>query len=96
VQRLADAAVSYLPGFDPEPVSVETCVYENTPDRDFVIDRRRRIVVGTGFSGHGFKFAPLIGRVLAGLATGSQPDVDLTPFSLDRAALRSSELARPR
>ena len=68
VERLARAAVDYLPGFDPEPVDVETCVYENTPDRDFVIDRRGRVVVGTGFSGHGFKFAPLVGRLLADLA----------------------------
>jgi sarcosine oxidase len=96
VRRLSRAAETYLPGFDPEPAGVETCVYENTPDRDFVIDRRGRIVVGTGFSGHGFKFAPLIGRILADLALGASPLTDLSPFSLDREALRSSELARPR
>ena len=96
VERLSRAAVDYLPGFDPEPVDVETCVYENTPDRDFVIDRRGRVVVGTGFSGHGFKFAPLVGRLLADLALDRTPPFDLSLFSLDRPALRSSELARPR
>jgi sarcosine oxidase len=96
VERLARAAVDYLPGFDPEPAGVETCVYENTPDRDFVIDRRGRIVVGTGFSGHGFKFAPLIGRLLADLALERERRHDLSLFSLDRPALRSSDLAKPR
>jgi sarcosine oxidase len=96
IERLARAAETYLPGFDPEPAGVETCVYENTPDRDFVIDRRGRVVVGAGFSGHGFKFAPLIGRLLADLALDRTPPFDLSLFSLDRPALRSSELARPR
>jgi sarcosine oxidase len=88
VERLAYAASEYLPGFDPEPVGAETCVYENTPDRDFVIDRRGRIVVGAGFSGHGFKFAPLIGQVLADLADQHTPTIDLTPFSLERPSLK--------
>lgn len=96
VERLAKAAETYLPGFDPQPVQIETCVYENTPDRDFVIDRCGRVVVGTGFSGHGFKFAPLIGRLLADLALEREPSHDLSLFSLDRPALRSSELAKPR
>jgi sarcosine oxidase len=97
-ERLARAAKTFLPGFDPEPVGVETCVYENTPDRDFVIDRRGQVVVGTGFSGHGFKFAPLVGRVLADLALDREPKIARDLFSLDRPALRAdaSELARPR
>jgi sarcosine oxidase len=96
VERLSTAAQMYLPGFDPEPAAVETCVYENTPDRGFVMDRRGRIVVGTGFSGHGFKFAPLVGRLLADLALGREPSHALSLFSLDRPALRSTELAKPR
>jgi sarcosine oxidase/L-pipecolate oxidase len=43
-----------------------------------------RIVIGAGFSGHGFKMAPLIGAIMADLATGQKPPVDLTPFRLDR------------
>jgi sarcosine oxidase len=52
-------------------VRAETCLYTNTPTEDFVIDahpRDPRIVVGAGFSGHGFKFGPLTGRILAELA----------------------------
>lgn len=96
LERLLRVVPSMLPGFDAEPARVETCVYENTPDRDFVIDRRGRVVVGTGFSGHGFKFAPLVGRLLAELALGRPPSVDLSAFSLDRPTLRSNELAKPR
>jgi sarcosine oxidase len=61
---------TWLPGLDhahPEPIS---CTYTSTPDSSFVLERTGPLVVGAGFSGHGFKFAPAIGRVLADLATG--------------------------
>jgi sarcosine oxidase len=77
-----------FPGFDPEPVRAETCLYTMTPDEDFVIDRVGPVVVGAGFSGHGFKFGPLIGEVLAALALGEDPGIDRSRFGLDRPALR--------
>ena len=46
----------------------ETCLYTNTPDEQFVLERHGRIVVGSACSGHGFKFAPVVGRSLARLA----------------------------
>ncbi|MDA0710562.1 MAG: FAD-dependent oxidoreductase, partial [bacterium] len=52
-------------------VDWETCLYSNTDDEDFIIDLHpdnHNIVVGAGFSGHGFKFGPLTGRILAELA----------------------------
>jgi len=49
-----------------EPIS---CTYTSTDSQDFLLDRRGRIVVGAGFSGHGFKFTPAVGAVLADLAT---------------------------
>lgn len=87
--RLTEHARKYLPGFEPTPVDVEVCMYENTPDRDFVIDRVGRVVVGAGFSGHGFKFAPLIGPVLAELAVGREPEFPRGRFALDRVALKA-------
>ncbi|HUD37486.1 MAG TPA: FAD-dependent oxidoreductase [Streptosporangiaceae bacterium] len=68
IQRTASA---FLPGFDPVPVSFERCIYDNSPDTDFIVDRSGDVVIGCGTSGHGFKFGPLIGEWLAGLATGS-------------------------
>jgi sarcosine oxidase len=69
--RLTEVAARYLPEHDPEPVSGERCVYDNTPDEDFIIDRIGNVVIGCGTSGHGFKFGPLLGEWLAALATGS-------------------------
>jgi sarcosine oxidase len=65
------------------------CLYTNTPDEHFVIDRLpddERVVVASPCSGHGFKFAPAIGELLADLATGETPRFDLTPFALGRFA----------
>jgi len=67
-ERTAAWGAERLPGADPEPVEVDTCVYTTTPDHTFVLDRRGRAVVGSACSGHGFKFAPAVGRRLAALA----------------------------
>ena len=73
VAQLVAAARRVLRGLGPEPDFTERCLYDNSPDGDFVIDRRGRVVIGSGTSGHGFKFGPLLGEVLADLATGSPP-----------------------
>jgi sarcosine oxidase len=69
--RLTEVAVRYLPEHEPRPLAGERCVYDNTPDEDFIIDRIGNIVIGCGTSGHGFKFGPLLGEWLAALATGA-------------------------
>ena len=53
---------------EPDPIASETCIYTNTADESFVLERHGRIVVASMCSGHGFKFAPFFGRTLAGLA----------------------------
>jgi sarcosine oxidase len=82
--RLADLASRHLPGLRPDPVRVERCVYDNTPDQDFIVDRAGNIVIGSGTSGHGFKFGPLLGEWLADLATGADADPAARKFSLAR------------
>ena len=67
---------------------VETCLYTNTPDEDFVLDRVGPIVVASPCSGHGFKFTPLMGAAIADLATGVAPPFPLTRFRVDRPGLR--------
>jgi sarcosine oxidase len=69
-----------LPGLDPEPVGSERCFYDNSPDEGFVLDRVGRVVLGAGTSGHGFKFGPLWGEILASLALGTEPALPLDPF----------------
>jgi sarcosine oxidase len=69
------------------PGHLSVCQYTLSPDGDFLIDRipgSKRVVFGAGFSGHGFKFAPAIGEVLASLAIGEQPLVDVRFLSLGR------------
>ena len=54
------------------------------PDEDFVLDRRGPIVVASPCSGHGFKFTPLIGDLIADLATGDAPALPLAAFAIAR------------
>ena len=52
----------------PQRVGAETCLYTNTDNEHFILERRGRVVIGSPCSGHGFKFAPWIGKRLAELA----------------------------
>lgn len=67
-QRVIDHVMAHMPGLQSVPTSDSTCLYTNTADQSFIIERHGPIVVGSPCSGHGFKFAPLIGRQLAELA----------------------------
>lgn len=76
-----------LPGLVPVPAVVESCMYTVTPDHHFILDCHptySNIIIGAGFSGHGFKFSPVVGKVLSQLAMGQIPSHDLSPFSIHR------------
>jgi sarcosine oxidase len=63
------------------------CMYTNTPDRHFVLDRHpnhSHVALFTGGSGHAFKFSLVLGEILADLATDRDPRFDLAPFSASR------------
>lgn len=68
IDAVVEWASKRIRGVEPDPVAVETCIYTNTDDEHFVLERHGSIVVGSPCSGHGFKFAPLIGERLADLA----------------------------
>jgi monomeric sarcosine oxidase len=68
VERISEWVARTYPDVAPEPVGAETCLYTNTPDEHFILERRGRVVIGSPCSGHGFKFAPAIGNRLAALA----------------------------
>ena len=68
--RVGAYVAEWLPGLIVPPAGETTCLYATTATQDFVIDRADPLVVGAGFSGHGFKFTPLIGRLLADLVAG--------------------------
>ena len=73
VQRAAlqRYARDWLPGVDADSLTDISCTYTTTLDENFVLDRIGPVVIGAGFSGHGFKFTPVVGRILADLATGA-------------------------
>jgi sarcosine oxidase len=85
--QAARLAARHVPGYRPQPTATERCIYDNTPDEDFIIDRSGRIVVGSGTSGHGFKFGPLLGGWLAGLAAGDPAGRPLSGFAAARFGL---------
>ena len=68
VSRIAAWVGARFPEAGPEPVAAESCLYTTTADESFVLERRGGVVIGSACSGHGFKFAPAIGRRLAALA----------------------------
>ena len=68
VEKISAWVADRLPTVDPAPVAAETCLYTTTPDERFILERRGRVVIGSACSGHGFKFAPAVGRRLADLA----------------------------
>jgi sarcosine oxidase len=70
VRRCAEWAAARYDLTSSEPAAVQTCLYTNTPDESFVLERHGRIVVGSACSGLGFMFAPAIGARLAALAQG--------------------------
>jgi sarcosine oxidase len=74
---LQDYARTWLPGVDADSFEAISCTYTTTPDEDFILDRIGPVVIGAGFSGHGFKFTPVVGRILADLATGTRPAPDI-------------------
>ena len=59
----------WLPGADADVLEPVSCTYTTTANENFVLDRVGPVVVGAGFSGHGFKFTPAVGRILADLVT---------------------------
>jgi sarcosine oxidase len=80
-------ANAHLPGADGRLVAAKTCLYTMTPDGDFILDRapdHPQIIVASPCSGHGFKFAPVIGEILADLAISGTTVHDISRFSLAR------------
>jgi sarcosine oxidase len=78
-----------FPDADGPVLSMETCFFENTPDRTPIIDRlpgEEGAWIAGGFSGHGFKFSSAIGELMTDLVTGKTVKFDLSPFSLSRFA----------
>jgi sarcosine oxidase len=78
---------SILPDADGPLISMRICMYTNSPDSHFIVDRHPMhpaVTVACGFSGHGFKFASVIGEALADLATKGTSELPIEFLSLKR------------
>lgn len=76
-----------MPNADFTYVEGSTCMYTLTPDRDFLIGphpHHANVIVGAGFSGHGFKFSAIVGKLLAELALDQVSSQPIERFRLDR------------
>jgi sarcosine oxidase/N-methyl-L-tryptophan oxidase len=77
----------FIPGLaDAQVRETRVCLYNNTPDDDFVVDWHpgvENVLIVTGFSGHGFKFGSVVGRIAAELLRSR-----VTAYNIDRFKLR--------
>jgi sarcosine oxidase len=91
-QRVLAFAGRHLPGLSGEIVNEATCLFTSTATEDFILDRVGPLVIASACSGHGAKFAPLTGEILADLAAGRPaPDPRFTLAAQVRLPASSQE-----
>ncbi|MCB0257625.1 MAG: N-methyl-L-tryptophan oxidase, partial [Anaerolineae bacterium] len=86
-------AACFFPQGNGPTMSLRTCMFTNSPDEHFIVDTLPdddRVVVASPCSGHGFKFASVIGEIAADLAISASTSHDIGLFQLDRFAGKSS------
>jgi len=86
-ERVAAIVAATLPDLRPRPVRMKSCMYSLTPDQHFAVGQRRDLpglTLLAGFSGHGFKFAPVLGEIAAQLALTGTTDLPIELFDPHR------------
>ncbi|MDJ0511415.1 MAG: N-methyl-L-tryptophan oxidase [Crocosphaera sp.] len=87
IETLRTFLKQYLPTANGELIETRRCLYTMTPDKHFIIDHHpnyKNILVAAGFSGHGFKFTNLVGKILTDLITQGKTEYDLSLFAIKR------------
>ena len=90
IEAMRVRALQLFPALTGPLVKAQTCLYSTTPDAHFVIGTlpdRPQVAIAAGFSGHGFKFVPVVGEILAELVVDGATAHDLELFRLDRPTL---------
>ena len=91
VKPLREFLQQCIPAAGRQPVKHAICMYTHSPDHHFIVDRVpgcSRVLMAGGFSGHGFKFTPVLGEALADLATTGATDLPIGFLSLNRPGLQ--------
>ena len=86
---LREFVTRYVPDGGGPTVMLKACIFTNSPDEHFIIDRlpeSPQVSVAAGFSGHGYKFCSVVGEVMADLAMRGETGHDIGLFRLDRFA----------
>ena len=81
------AVERYFPKANGTTMTLKTCMFTNTPDEHFIVDllpANSQVAVAAGFSGHGFKFASVIGEILADLAINGETEHNIDLLKIDR------------
>jgi sarcosine oxidase len=94
-RKLRSAIAERIPALNGPVLSSLVCLYENSPDGHFLIDRLARcanIIYAGGFSGHGFKFASVVGEILADLVTRGRATPDADFLRAERLGERRQDL----
>jgi sarcosine oxidase len=97
VQRMRAVLVPRIPALAGSLLRAKTCMYTTTPDEHFVIARHpehAQVAIACGFSGHGFKFVPVVGEILADLATAGHTDHPIGLFDPARFAVPAAGAGR--
>ena len=78
----------YIPDAAGNALTLKSCLYTNSEDENFIIDHMpgydEKVTIASGFSGHGFKFASVIGEILADLAVRGETDLPIGFLRLNR------------
>ncbi|HEV2283680.1 MAG TPA: N-methyl-L-tryptophan oxidase [bacterium] len=83
----------YFPDADGPTMAMKTCLFTNSPDEHFILDRHpdhANVAIAAGFSGHGFKFASVVGEIMADLALEGRSRFDLNLFRIGRLARQTT------
>jgi glycine/D-amino acid oxidase-like deaminating enzyme len=86
-ERIRAWAQQYIPDAAGPLISTRRCLYTLTPEKHFIVDQHPdhpQVVIGAGFSGHGFKFTTLMGKMLADLAVDGATPHDTSLFKVTR------------
>lgn len=87
--NVADLLTNYVDSrfknIEPTPIDLQSCLYTMTTDENFIIDfhpNNSSIIIGAGFSGHGFKFTPLVGKMISQMITDGETEFDRSKFDI--------------
>ena len=97
IARAHAALAAFVPVAAGRFLDAAACMYSLTPDEHFALGvhpQHARVVLAGGFSGHGYKFTPVVGEIVAALLAGEDPGFDLSVFAPQRFAPAASSAPR--